>query len=67
MPRILLLDYNKCRPEQCNSGICAAAQACPLHLLEQEERYEKPMLHSPVCKGCLECVKACPFEALEMS
>lgn len=66
MPRMLLLDYKRCRPELCTEGLCAAAQACPLHLLAQEEPYTIPMLQSPVCKGCQKCVDACPGKALEM-
>ncbi len=33
--KLALLAYNKCRPETCEDGICAAAQACPSKLLKQ--------------------------------
>ena len=66
MPRILLLDYEKCKPEQCNNGTCMAVLACPLNILEQEEPYDRPMRLSSVCKGCMACVKACPFDAVDL-
>ena len=66
MPRLLVLDYKKCRPEECNNGICQAVQACPLDILFQEQPYEKPMMYTPICKGCLDCVRACPHDALEL-
>ncbi len=67
MSRMLMLDYNKCKPEDCHNGICCAVQACPLDILGQEEPYDKPMMYSPVCKGCMECFRACPNSALELN
>jgi len=67
MPRLLLIDYKKCQPEQCNNGVCAAVKACSLNILAQEEPYDKPVMFSPVCKGCMDCIKACPNNALELA
>ncbi len=61
------LDYRKCRPHLCNDGFCTAAPACPLHMIEQEEKYDFPMIKAANCKGCAICVKACPLKALAIS
>jgi len=34
--KMALVDYKKCHPEKCDSGICAAALACSHKLLKQE-------------------------------
>lgn len=31
-----MLDYNKCHPEKCDKGICAAVEACPVKVIKQE-------------------------------
>ena len=67
MPRkMVIVDYNKCRPEYCDNGICAAALACPHKLLKQEAPYEIPMPSPSICKDCAKCVLACPFRAIEL-
>ena len=68
MPKkTVLIDYNKCHPEQCDSGTCAAVLACPKKLLKQEAPYEPPMPDPAICKGCSECVLACPLKAIRLS
>jgi translation initiation factor RLI1 len=65
MPRkMALINYNKCRPQECDSGICAAAKACPRKLLTQETSCEAPMPDPFLCRGCGECVTACPLRAI---
>ncbi|MFU8794030.1 MAG: 4Fe-4S binding protein [Dethiobacteria bacterium] len=64
---MITLNYQKCRPDLCNSGYCTAIPACPLKLIEQEEKYGFPMTNSAVCKGCAKCVTACPFKAITLS
>lgn len=67
MPKkMAVVNYNKCRPELCDSGSCTAAMACPHRLLRQESPYEVPMPDSSVCKGCAKCVLACPLKAIEL-
>jgi translation initiation factor RLI1 len=67
MPKkMAVVDYNKCRPEQCNSGKCSAALACPQKLLKQEELYQAPMPDPSICKGCADCVRACPLKAMKL-
>lgn len=64
--KMIMIDYSKCRPQLCDSGICAAAMACPHKLLEQEDLYEAPMPHPAVCQGCEKCVVACPLRAVQL-
>ena len=67
MPKkMAVVDYNKCRPEQCDSGTCAAALACPHKLLQQEAAYGIPMPDPSICKDCARCVLACPLGAIEL-
>lgn len=61
-----LVDYNKCEPERCDCGICAAALACSRKLLTQEAPYESPMMDPSPCKGCGDCILACPLKAIEI-
>ena len=65
--KMALVDYSKCRPEECDSGICAAAQVCTRKLLAQESPYDVPMPNPSLCRGCGDCVRACPLKAIEIS
>jgi len=58
-----LLDYNKCKPDECEGGVCRATLKCPLHLIKQEEPYGTPMADPFSCKGCGTCVVSCPVRA----
>ncbi len=57
--KMALVDYGKCRPERCDSGICAAVLACSPKLLKQEAPYEIPMTDPFLCRGGGDCVRAC--------
>jgi Fe-S-cluster-containing hydrogenase component 2 len=68
MPKkMALVDYKKCHPEHCDSGICAAALSCPHKLLQQESTYEAPIPNPSLCQGCGKCVVACPLEAIQLN
>ena len=58
--KMALVHYDKCRPESCDGGICAAALACPHKLLKQEAACQIPMPDPFLCRGCGDCVRACP-------
>ncbi|MFC1954338.1 4Fe-4S binding protein [Chloroflexota bacterium] len=65
--KIALVDFNKCRPEECENGICKAAQACERNLLKQEAAFESPMTDPSICRACGDCVRACPLKAVLIS
>jgi len=64
--KMALIDFKKCHPENCSSGICAAVLACSHKLLKQEANYEIPMPDPFLCRGCGDCVRACPLKAIEI-
>ena len=59
-----LVNFNICRPENCENGLCKAVRACNYKLLKQENSYEIPMADPSVCRGCGDCVRACPLKAI---
>jgi len=64
--KVALVDFGKCYPEKCGGGTCAAVLACPRKLIKQEAPFEIPMFPLSTCKGCSECVKACPLKAVQI-
>ena len=64
---IALVDYRTCDPGRCFGGRCPAVEACPRGLLRQEEPYDEPMLDSSICRGCGDCVPACPQGAIKLT
>lgn len=65
-PEIARVAYDKCHPEQCDGGICAAARACSRRLLWQEAPGEIPVTDPTLCQGCGDCGRACPAEAIQI-
>jgi ferredoxin len=64
LQKVALVNFNKCRPEACDSGVCAAARACSRKLLKQEAPLEIAMSDPFLCRGCGDCVRACPSKAI---
>jgi len=64
--KMALIQFDKCRPEMCEDGICAGAEACPRKLLKQEAPYEIPMPDPTLCRGCGDCARACPAKAIKV-
>ncbi len=68
MPNSMVsLNYRQCKPDICNEGSCAALVACPLKLIQQEEKFGFPMINPSHCKGCSKCVTACPQKAISVN
>jgi ferredoxin len=65
--KIALVTFDKCHPEKCRSGICIAGQVCPRKILMQEAPYEIPMTNPMICRGCDDCVRACPAKAINIA
>jgi len=65
--KMALVDYAKCRPEECDKGVCSAAQACTLKLLQQDAPYLIPMADPFSCRACGDCVRACPLQAVVLA
>jgi translation initiation factor RLI1 len=61
-----LIDYGKCQPEKCQSGICLSVLACPKGILSQEGPYEMPDPYPTMCVGCGICTSACPSQAIRL-
>lgn len=64
--KIALIDFHKCDPAKCNAGKCPAVEVCPRKLIKQEQPYETPMTDPFVCRGCADCVRACPLGAIKI-
>lgn len=67
--RTALVDYDKCKPNECapDDGLCPAARACTHGIMIQEAAYEEPMVFPPnMCQGCGDCARACPLDAMRM-
>lgn len=64
--KVALVVYDKCLADECDHGVCAAAAACTQKLLKQEALYETPISHPSMCRACGDCVRACPFGAIQI-
>ena len=65
--KMALVDYAKCHPEECDNGVCSAAQACTLKLLQQDAPYLIPMADPFSCRACGDCARACPLQAVRLA
>ena len=64
--KMALVNYQICRPDKCENGLCKAALACKHKLLKQEKPFEAPMPNPSICRGCADCVLACPMKAIDI-
>ena len=62
----IAVDYQRCDPESCNDGICAAAKVCQKKVLRQEEPGEMPDVYPSLCLGCIDCISECPRGAIQL-
>ena len=65
-PKMALVDFNQCHPDECPDGVCAAVTACPRQLLRQDTPFKTPMPNPSLCKGCGDCARACPLDAISV-
>ncbi len=61
MRPILYVDFALCRA----CGRCQARLACKTRAIVQYERGEQPVIEADRCLGCLMCIPACPFAAIQ--
>jgi translation initiation factor RLI1 len=64
--KVALVDFQRCRPETCDHGVCVAMTVCPSRLLRQEEPYSPPMTEPFACRACGECARTCPRQAIKI-
>jgi MinD superfamily P-loop ATPase len=62
----VVLDYQRCDPESCQDGICEAARVCKKKVLRQETPGEMPDVYPSLCRGCIDCIAACPRDAIRL-
>ncbi len=62
-----VIDYIRCHPERCDTGVCAAVAECSLGVLRQDAPWEVPYTLQNFCVGCGKCRIACPFKAIKMA
>ena len=68
MPRIAVLDRERCKPKDCDQ---ACIRFCPLvrsrvEAIKIEPGNEKPTIFESLCSGCGICIRKCPFRAISI-
>ncbi len=65
--KFALVNYTKCRVENCKNAVCEASGICEKKVIKQETPHEIPFINIALCNGCYKCIVACPFDAIEKS
>ena len=60
LQKFSVVDASKCA--KCE--VCLAAEQCPRKAIEREEPGDIPFVNQLKCKGCLTCIKSCPYTAI---
>ncbi|MEK6874502.1 MAG: ribosome biogenesis/translation initiation ATPase RLI [Nanoarchaeota archaeon] len=69
MPRIAIVEEEKCHPDRCGNYLCA--RLCPVNRMGDEcisvnEGNRKAKIDPGLCTGCGICPKRCPFGAIHI-
>ena len=67
MPRIAIVEKEKCHPEQCGNYLCV--RLCPVNRSGQEcivKAEGKAQINEELCIGCGICPRRCPFGAIHI-
>src|SRR3989338_5669958 len=69
MPRIAIVEEEKCHPDRCGNYLCA--RLCPVNRMGEEcitvqEGNRKARIDPDLCTGCGICPKRCPFGAIHI-
>ena len=60
------LEIPRVDEERCQAGRkCGARDACRVKAILAIDPVESPFIDGSLCYGCLACVPACPFEAVQ--
>jgi len=68
MPKkVAVVDYARCHPERCDHGVCLAVLECVYGSLVQEGPFQALEINpAKWCRGCADCVRACPMTGIQM-
>ena len=69
MPRIAIVEEEKCHPDKCGNYLCA--RLCPVNRMGEDcitvnETNKKAFISADLCTGCGICPKRCPFGAIHI-
>ncbi len=64
--QLVVVDKDKCRPGECENGVCIATYSCNWKVLEQHKPYDLPVINLSRCLGCARCTSICPLGALQV-
>ncbi len=64
---VVSIVQDKCRPDECENGVCTAVASCAWKALEQSRPFTRPTINSNTCLGCFHCTLFCRHEALIVS
>lgn len=60
-------DPERCRPDLCPGGICAARTVCSVRAVYQEEPFDLPIFDWGRCRACSKCLAVCPAGAIYLA